>query len=337
MNKLLIIVGPTATGKTALAVKLAKKFNGEIISADSRQIYQGMDIGTGKDIGNSKFKIQNSKLKAKIQKEISLKITLGIYLINKVPVWGLDLIKPSQRFSVAHWLCFARHVRQDICQRNKMPIVVGGTGFWIRALVKGIDTLGISPNWQLREKLKNLEIEKLREILKKLDEQKLKQMNKSDQNNPRRLIRAIEISLALKTKSFPQKTSRQLPIDQLLMVGLKAPSKFLYQKIDQRVEKRIQQGSRKEIAQLIKEGYSWELPAMSALGYQEWRPFWENKASLEEVIKRWKYDEHAYARRQLTWFKKNQKIHWFNVSQKHWQKNVVKLVTSWYDRKNGKN
>lgn len=330
-NKLLIICGPTATGKTALGIYLAKKIDGELISADSRQVYKYMDIGTGKDILNSEFRIQNSKLQLKIQKEINLKITLGVYEIDKIPIWGLDLVKPDQEFSVAHWVRFANLIIKDIWKRKKLPIIVGGTGFWLKALIDGIDSINIPPDWQLREKLRNLEIEKLREILKKLDPERWQSMNQSDRKNPRRLIRGIEIaeqikSLKLKIKSY----SLKLKIDQLLIIGLIASNKFLYQRIDQRVEKRIKQGAQKEIETLLKKGYPWDLEAMTATGYKEWQPFFQKKVGLEEIIQRWKYNEHAYARRQLTWFKKDKRIKWFNIEKPDWQNNVVKLVENWY-------
>lgn len=327
MKKLLIVCGPTATGKTALAIKLAKIFNGELVSVDSRQVYKFMDIGTGKDVSDFNFKLSDLKWKRK---------KIGYYFKDKLKIWGLDLVKPDEEFSVAHWLDFAHLIIQDIWQRKKLAIVVGGTGFWLKALINKIDSLGIAPDWQLRKQLEKKGVEQLREMLAGLDPGRLQRMNYSDKNNPRRLIRAIEIARKRKDLRFKPQVLR-FKIDRLLMIGLKASNKVLYQGIDQRVEKRIKQGAEKEVRALIKKGYSWNLFSLTATGYKEWRPFLEAKSTLKEVITRWKFNEHQLARRQLTWFKKNQKINWFDIEKPSWQKNVVKLVKSWYYKNNGKN
>lgn len=345
-KKLLVIVGPTAIGKTKLGINLARKFSGELISADSRQVYQEMDIGTGKDISNSKFiphppaggADENSKLKEKIQKLLKSKINLGVYKTEGISIWGLDLVKPDQKFSCACWVAFARKIIRDIWQRGKLPVIIAGNGFWLKALLYGVDSLGIPPDWKLRKKLEKLEIKKLREELGKVWPERLTKMNESDRNNPRRLIRAIEISFYSDQTNLPNKSNsfNQANYD-LLIVGLKANKKTIYQRIDQRVKERIKQGAEKEVKKLIKKGYKWNLPALSALGYKEWQPFFTKSTTLVQVIKCWQNNEHAYARRQLTWFKKLVGISWFNVSQKDWQKKVEKLIKSWYYKNNGQN
>lgn len=337
-KKLLIIAGPTATGKTSLAVKLAQKFKGELVSADSRQVYKFMDIGTGKDVYKAKFEKKNTKLKLKIEKEANSKINLGIYQIGKIRLWGLDLIAPDEEFSVAHWLVCVQNIIQDIWQRQKLPIVVGGTGFWLKALINGIASMGIPPDWKLREKLSSWPLAELSDCLKKIDKKRWQRMNQSDKKNPRRLIRAIEIAKAKIKNSLK---INPLEVDSLLIIGLKADNKFLYQRIDERVEKRIKQGVEKEVKSLIKKGYGWDLESMKASGYKEWRFYFSGQAGLEEVIKRWQFNEHSYARRQMTLFKKipskgwsssgRKKIHWFDIEKKEWQKKVAKLVASWYD------
>ena len=157
MNRLLVICGPTATGKTALAINLAKNFKGEIVSADSRQVYKGMDIGTGKDL--PKFSIFN------FQFSIDKK-QIGYFLLEEVPVWLYDVVEPDYRFNVADYVECASRVIQDIWQRKKLPILVGGTGFYIKALIDGIETLGVPPDWKLREKLSNCQIVKFIERVK---------------------------------------------------------------------------------------------------------------------------------------------------------------------------
>ena len=211
MKKLLIICGPTAIGKTKLALRLAKKLNGELVSADSRQVYKGMNIGTGKDLPvNSKFQTPNSKwfdgftILSEVEGQISNpkfqipSYQIGYYKINGIKAWLLDIVKPDYRFSVADYVRCADLVIEDIWQRKKLPILVGGTGFYIRGIVDGIETIGIKPDLRLREKLRNYEITKLREILKRTCPERLRRMNKSDRNNPRRLVRAIEIALQIR-------------------------------------------------------------------------------------------------------------------------------------------
>lgn len=308
MNKLLVITGPTATGKTSLAVFLAKRFfvkgesasggNGELVSADSRQVYQGMDIGTGKDHPKN------------------------------IPLHLIDVVKPGDKFSVADYCRLAKKVIGEIWEKGKLPILVGGTGFYIRGLLEGVETAGIKPNWKLREKLGSLKIEELQGRLKELNPPKWKRMNQSDQKNPRRLIRAIEI-ISAKEKKVPLE-----PLNcESLFVGLKLPLKDLYQKIDERVEKRLKLGVEKEIKKLLDQGFGWKNSALgSTIGYQEWQPFFEGKTSRQKVVKRWKFAEHAYARRQMTWLRKNRKVNWFEVDKEGWQKEVEKLVKTWYGR-----
>lgn len=304
MKKLLVVCGPTATGKTSLGIRLAKEFKGEIISADSRQVYKGMDVITGKESG------------------------------KEVKTWLLDVVEPNEDFSVAHYVKLARQAIEDVWQRRKLPILVGGTGLYIKALIEGMATLNVPPVWPLRKKLAGWPVAKLAGKLKKLDLQKWQRMNESDRQNPRRLIRAIEIGWQ-GSQSQPKK-----PISQdCLLIGLKAPFKFLYRRIDKRVAERVKAGAEAEVRRLLKK-YSFTNSVLGAtIGYRQWRAFFEGKANREEVIQSWQFAEHGYARRQITWFKKalrqtQGKTCWFDISQPQWQDKVVKLVKSWYDQDN---
>lgn len=361
MNKLLVICGPTAIGKTALGIKLAKKLNGEIVSADSRQVYKGMDIGTGKDIGNSKLKIParfsrcSTRLiqscftrESQVGKQNSKDYTVGYRLVEDIPIWLVDVCLPDEKFSVAHWVKFANLVIKDIWKRKKLPIIVGGTGFWIKALTEEIDSIGIPQDWKLRKKLSNYPIVKLSNLLKKLDPKKWRGMNKSDRKNPHRLIRAIEIARVKEQEQIKRKISQKKAIAakcDILLIGLKAENKVLYQRIDKRVDERVKAEVEKEIKNLLKAGYSFRNSVLgTTIGYKEWRSYIKNSKHYfeesklkEEVIQRWKFSEHAYARRQMTWFKKMSKIKWFEITKPDWQKDVVKLITSWYYKNNGKN
>lgn len=277
MTKILIICGPTATGKTALAAKLANKFHGELISADSRQVYKGMDIVTGKDRP------------------------------KRVKIHGLDLVNPDEEFSVAHFVQFARALINQI----RFPIIVGGSGMYIDSLVKPPATLAVKPYWQLRKELEKKTIKQLQQQLKKLNPDKWQAMNHSDRLNSRRLIRAIEVEKFRQGPAFAlQRTDL---IYDCLWIGLTAPKAILDQKIAARVSDRVKAGAIKEW-QKLKAKYPPGLASMSGIGYRQ----------LPEVD-RWIKAEQQYARRQLTWFKKNKAIYWNPAD-------VVKLVRTWYTK-----
>ena len=329
----MVIAGPTATGKTNLAIGLANKFDGEIVSADSRQVYKDMNIGTGKDVGNEKLKIKNEKLQSKVGKEINKKFTLGVYELKGIPVWLYDVTEPDFQFSAADYVRCAKLVINDIWQRGKLPILVGGTGFYIKALVDGVETLGMEPDWELRKRLGNLGIDQLRKILEKTCPERIRKMNESDRSNPRRLIRAIEIATQPQSAKCKAKSSK-LRIGNLLTIGLKAPYKILYQRIDKRVEERVAQGIEKEIGGLIKKGYSFENSVLgTTIGYKEWQALISNiKHPISDIIVRWQLNEHQYAKRQMTWFKADLRIRWFDVTKANFGSEVETLVKEWYDK-----
>lgn len=326
MNKILVICGPTATGKTSIGIRLAKQFNSEIVSADSRQVYKGMDIGTGKELPiSSKLQVPSSKFREP---------NLGYYLFDGIPVWMLDVVRPNQEFSVAQYVNLAWKVISDIWKRKKLPIIVGGTGFYIKGLLDGIETLGVPPDWELRQRLGDLPAQKLFEMLAQLDPGRTASMNVSDRKNPRRLIRAIEVASEQQTVSSKKLDTEYCKLDTLF-IGLTALYKILYQRIDKRIDDQIKMGAEKEVRKLLKQGYTWDLPAMSAMGYGVWRPLFENKTTIKETVQRWKYDEHGYARRQMTWFKKalrQAQGHWFDITETGFKERIEKLVEGWYNK-----
>lgn len=285
MHKLLIICGPTATGKTRLALRLAKRLGGEIISADSRQVYRSLNIGTGKE-GKD--------------------------------VWLYDVADPKEQFNIADYTRLAIPIIEDIWQRQKLPILVGGTGFYIKALIDGVGSLGVKPNWKLRKELEKLSVAELQDKLKGLSIQEFNQMNQSDRNNPRRLIRRIEI-LSAKSKHLSG-SALGGKVDRLLMIGLMAPKEILFKKIEERVDERIKEGVEREVKELLAKGYNWKNSVMeTTLGYQEWRAFFEGGQSREGVIIAWKKTEKEYARRQMVWFKKEKRITWLDISLDGWE------------------
>ncbi len=306
MKKIIVIAGPTASGKTSLGVKMSKENKGEIVSADSRQIYEYMDIGTGKDIKkDALFKKNDKDLQKKIKNKVGQDIKIGTYNIEGVNIWGLDLIKPDKSFSVTQWVEFAKLAVDKILCQDKIPLLVGGTGFWIKALLQGIEWGKIPPDWGLRKKLGKNSIKKLQEMIKNYPDEFWQGMNKSDWNNPRRLIRRIEIAKYLKKN--PKKEVSLVPLDakiskEIILKDL--PLKELKKSIKIRVKKRLEQGLIKEIKSLLNKGYEWSDPGMNTLGYKEFEPYFKEKKHLKECIEAWTNDEIDYARRQKVWFDK---------------------------------
>ncbi len=318
MKKLLIICGPTATGKTSLALHLAKVFDGELVSADSRQVYRDMNIGTGKDLPlNPKYQISDIKWKRK---------KLGFYKINGVRIWGYDLVGPTEEFSVAHYVEIADRIIKHVWQQGKLPILVGGTGFYIKALVDGLETLSIVKDEFLRKSLKYKEVSELFEILIELDPLRARSMNRSDKKNPHRLVRAIEVAKA----GVKADKARGFSKCETLFIGLIASKEALFKKIDQRIKKRVKAGIEGEIKELLKKGISWHSQAMSSLGYRQWKGFFKGNKTKKQVISEWKKEEQRYARRQITWFKSDKRINWFDITRIGWQKNLDKLLKKWY-------
>ncbi len=269
MNKILFIVGPTATGKTKLGIELARKYNGEVISADSRQVYKGMDIGTGKDL-----------------KEY-----------DNVKYWGVDLCEPDYDFNVSEYRKYALEKINDIQKRDKLPIIVGGTGFYIKALLNPWETIDIKPNNKLRQKLSGFSVTQLQKELQKVNKNKWNSMNTSDRQNPRRLIRAIETASSRHSGRSPESI-----VADVLIIGLTAPYKYLYERIDRRVDDRIKNGVEKEKKRLIKK-YK-KLP--KTLGYGS------------QTVQEWKFAEHNYTRRQMTYFEHQfPQINWFDIRQEN--------------------
>ena len=307
-NHLLVICGPTATGKTSLAIKLAKKFNGELISADSRQIYKGMDIGTGKEWSDD------------------------------VKIWGYDIADPKRDFSVSQYLKFAAKKIIDIEKEGKLPILVGGTGLYIKGVVDGIPTVDVPQNKKLRKILEEKTAKELYEMLSQIDSMKAASLNSSDRQNPRRLIRAVEVATWMIDNShkIPKlSTDYRLP-STVLFIGLTSNKEKLDKNISKRVDERIKNGVKDEVKNLIVNGLNWDNQSMMSLGYREWRDYFEGEVPEENVIEEWKKDERKYAKRQMTWFKKDKRIVWFDISNAKYAKSVEKLTETWLNTENAK-
>ena len=277
-KKIIVILGQTASGKSDLAVKIAKKFKGEIISADSRQVYKGMDLGTGK--------ITKKEMKGVLH-----------YL--------LDVASPKTRFTVAQYKKLGLAAIKKIQKKNKVTILCGGSGFYIQALIDGVLLPKVKPDLKLRKNLgkkSNLELFKM---LKKLDPKRAKNI---DKNNPRRLIRALEIVL---------KTKRPVPIFQknplpypVLFLGIKKNEKGLKKLIEKRLLKRLKNGMVAEVKNLRKSGVGWKKLEDFGLEYRWISMYLQNTISYKETVEGLKKDIERYAKRQLTWFKKDRRIVW---------------------------
>lgn len=294
-KKLVILVGPTASGKTGLGIGLAKKFKGEVISADSRQIYKKMDIGTAKPEQDTRSR----------KSEINCGCN---YVVEGVLHHLIDIVNPDEKFTVADFKIRAEKCSRDIMQRKKIPFLVGGTGLYIRALVDNLDFAKVQSNEELRKDLENKSLEELIELLEKHDPKRLAII---DVKNPRRMVRAAEIALSGKeTSQRGVSTGRELNCE-FLQLGIKIPQAELYRRIDERIEEQIKDGLVEEVKKLSKK-YSWDLSSMSGIGYRQIGYYLCGEMSLEEVIERLKIDTHHYAKRQITWFKRDQNIQWLD-------------------------
>lgn len=294
--KLIVILGPTASGKSDLAIKLALflsrpklKRKVEIISADSRQVYKGMNIGTGK--------ITKKEMK-------------------NVPHHLLDVASPKTRFTVAHYQKIGLQKIKEILSKNNLPIVVGGTGFYIQALTDGIIIPNIKPNWPLRKKLEKKSTTQLYQMLKKLDPRRAKTIEKK---NPRRLIRALEIILTTKKPVAPIQKNH-LPY-QILILGVKKSKEELKKLIQKRLIKRLENGMIKEVKNLRKNGISWKRLEEFGLEYRWLAYFLQNKISYQEMVEKLQHAIEQFARRQTVWFKRDKRIKW--IKNKQQAKNLI--------------
>lgn len=331
MKKVLVICGPTATGKTDLAVYLIKSLSlgrkdkiGEIISVDSRQVYKLMDIGTGKDLP--------SGAKLFFPEETLRKKGIGCYLVDGVRIWGYDLVSPKKDFSVGNYLKKIIPVIRNVLKRGKMPVLVGGSGLYLKALIDGVPTAFIPRDNNLRKLLSEFSVEELFEKLAQLDSEKAALLNSSDRKNPRRLIRAIEIA-QWQINNLGKNLSPILPWpknSQFLFIGLFMPLSFIKKKIKRRVYARMSYGFEKEVRDLVNLGILWSYHSMDTLGYKNIKRYLSGEVKKTEMIKEWIGDEFSYAKRQMTWFKKDKRIIWFDSSVRDYKKEVEKLVNDWY-------
>ncbi len=297
--KIVVVVGPTASGKTALSLEIAKRFNGEIVSADSRQIYRGMDIGTAKP------------------SDEELKKT-GHHLIN--------IKKPDQDYSAGQYKKDALVAIRKILKAGKLPIIVGGTGLYVDVIVKNLDIPEVKENKKLRAELeKEIQIKGLDFIFKKLVKLDPEAAYIVDPYNPRRVIRALEIALAT-GKPFSMQRKNGPPIFDFVQIGLKLVPEKLKEKIQQRTRKMIKNGLVEEVRSLTKK-YGYKTKAFDAIGYREIMDYLKNKTNLNEAECLINKNTWHYAKRQTTWFKRSPEAKWFDINKKPAKKKILKLVS----------
>jgi len=283
LSKLVVVLGPTATGKSDLAVLLAKKFGGEVISADSRQVYKGLDIGAGK-----------------ITKREMRGVTHHM----------LDVASPKRQFSVAQFKQKGEKVIRDMVRRGKLPIICGGAGFYIQALTDGIILPEVKPDQKLRKILGRKTVRELFALLKKLDPVRAQSIEKS---NPRRLIRAIEIARSL-GKSPPLGVRRPTEYD-VLFVGLDMPDEKLKERIAVRAHKRMHAGMVAEAKRLHLQGLSYRRMEELGLEYRYLAQYLKGELTKEDLEREIKKGNWRYAKRQRMWFKRDERIKWFTPNQ----------------------
>lgn len=311
-EKVIVICGPTASGKTSLSIALAKKINGEIVSADSMQIYQEMNIGTAKPTADE---------------------------MQGIPHYMIDCISPEQRFSVADYKKLAKESIKKIIEKGRIPIVVGGTGLYIDSLIYEIEYPNIEFDEEYRKllerKVQEEGLETLYQEAKKIDEQAVQKISHNDQ---KRILRILEIYHATgKTKTQQEEESRRKEAEYDYHVyALHWDRNILYDRINKRVDMMIQQGLVQEV-QTILNKYSQFPTAMQGLGYKEVVEYLEEKCTKEEMIEKIKQETRRYAKRQLTWFRKNKQTIWLEGSQDtedniqvilediNWKNNQIKL------------
>lgn len=279
-TKIVVIVGPTAVGKSDFAVKYALENNGEIISADSRQVYKGLDIGTGK--------ITQDEMKG-------------------VKHYLLDVAEPNEVFNVEKFRELASKAIAEISSKGKLPIICGGTGFYIDSLINNVIYPDVPHDRDLRNELENKDANELLEILGKLDSEFVNKLNNSEKNNKQRLIRSIEIAKSI--GKIPEINKTDSPYE-VKWIGLNLPLTELKERIHNRLIRRLESGMVEEVIDLHKHGMSYERMEELGLEYRYISRFLNRKINKEEMIKELESEIFKYAKRQLVWFMRNKDIEW---------------------------
>jgi len=332
-NLLLSIVGPTATGKSQLALKLppilASDFHFfDLISADSRQVYEGMAVGTGADVPVDFQRLTTDPESVETFAEPYFKK-------DTIRIHGISIRRPDQDWSVAQFREFAQKTMQSSWQENGLPILVGGTGLYHQHAFSTDQQMDVPPNEAVRAHAERISFANLQRWLKELDAAKFEALNNSDRHNPRRLIRAIEIILAQNAPAAEKKVTKLAALDQVtleqLIIGLTDSTEQITQHIKDRIKSRLGTGMLEEVQQLIAnyDEEVWREPAFSATGYKEVRAYLEDKIDYQQMQELWLRHEVQYAKRQFTWWKKQAGVEWFQISEAGWEQAAIKIAQEW--------
>jgi len=298
--KIIVVCGPTGSGKTGLAVELCKKFDGEIVNADSRQVYREMDIGTAKEldeISNDQFPISNQ-------------CPMNQFSIGGAPIYLVNILEPNEKYSVGQFKKDAEIAIADIISRGKIPFIVGGTGMYIDALVENFifPSNAKIKNQKSKLQFKNKSLGDLLKTLEALDPEALKVV---DLKNRRRVERAIEVCMTTGVPFTQQRKRGERNYEVLkLAPAVSLEREKLYEKINKRVNKMIEQGLEKEV-QMLAEKYGWGSESMTGIGYREFKC----EEDISKIIERIKIDTRQYAKRQMTWFKRDREIAWCDLRE----------------------
>jgi len=304
LPKVVCIVGATSSGKTALGIELAKKYSGEIINADARQVYQAFSIGTGKPMGGERYEKEDATY----------------YLYKGVRHYLMDFLPPDRTFTVAEWKEKAYATVIDIVNRKHLPIIVGGTGLYIQALIDNYQIPEVPAQPSFREAMSEKPLDELVRMLIKLDPEAEKVV---DIKNPRRVIRALEV-ITFTGEPFSEQRKKQDPIVEPLLIAIKRTPEVLKERMNKAVEQYIEEGWLDEIRRVKKQGVTWDAPAMTSIGYRELGGYVRGETTLEQAIQKTKEATWQYAKRQLTWFKRDQRIHWVQTVEE-----ADELVQKW--------
>lgn len=298
-QKIIAITGPSSSGKTKLAIEIAKKLGGEIISVDSRQIYKELDIGSAKPSIDER---------------------------EGIPHYLMDIVDVNQEYTVADFCDDAKVKIQEIISKGKIPILAGGTGLYFRVLLQDFDLPRVAPNKELREELEKLSSEELYNQLIELDYDIAQKIHF---NNKVKIIRALEVCKTLGIPMSKAQKKKESEYD-VLWFGLNAENRdFLYDRINKRVDIMLEQGLLKEAENLF-EKYGENKILLGTIGYQEFYPFFKGEVDLETATELLKQNTRRYAKRQISWFKANSDIHWFNIETESIEK-MISFVVSKYE------
>jgi tRNA dimethylallyltransferase len=325
LPKLIAIVGPTASGKTALGIEVAKRFGGEVISVDSRMIFKGMDVGTAKPLRSPLLAKEGQGEVSEPKRKDSIGDLFGLnkeFLVEDVPHWGIDLVEPDQEYSVADFKKYAEQKIKEILKRGHIPIFVGGTGMWLSAVIDNLDLSSTPSDEKLRAELEEKSIGDLYHEYKQLDPIGAETI---DRENKRRVLRALEVSM-LTGKPFSQLQTRGPLKYNVLQIGLSVERDVLNERINWRVDEMIAKGLVNEVRSL-KETYGCEIDAMTGIGYRQVCEFLDGRSSLKDAMEEIKKDTRHYAKRQMTWFRRDERIQWIANTQE-----AIKQIESFLNK-----